>query len=110
MSDYPKCDFCSAAYPAWVHPSADFVVGNWGSADNAWAACETCHELIVAEDKTGLANRALRTVPGGVPRDIRRHVLKKINEMHAGFWANRFGTPHRQSHIRDAQHRQEGLT
>lgn len=109
MAEYPKCDFCSAPFPAWVHPSADFIMAEgWASADGAWAACDTCHELIEAEDRRALAERAFRTVPGGVPRAARNEVRTKIQRMHQGFWKGRNGVPYRQTYVQDAQHRQEG--
>lgn len=114
-SDAPKCDFCSTLYPSWVHPSADFLLPPeqgtglpaWGSADQAWAACETCHEIIEREDREGLANRSLRMVPGGVPRQARRAMLGQIKKMHAGFWKGRNGKPYRQAPFRveDGQHK-----
>lgn len=98
-----KCDFCSAPDPPWTHPSADFVMEDegWGSADNAWSACETCHALIMAEERDKLVSRAVRTffTTQQIPMDARlmQEVRKKVRRMHAGFWANRNGEPYQEN-------------
>jgi hypothetical protein len=114
VAEYPKCDFCSAPFPAWVHPSADFSIPHlgWVSADGAWAACDVCHEMIMAEAQVRLRDRAVRTFAqrhGPLPKAAINEMRSKITTMHAGFWQNRNGEPFRDEHVKDAQHRQEGL-
>ena len=72
------CDFCSAPRPAWRHQSLDF------------AACEACHLLIEAGNRTGLAERTYATAP--VPPDLkaapgsREALMTMIVELHGQFF------------------------
>lgn len=81
----PVCDFCFDQGPTWDYPCKRFTIAElgFGSAD-AWAACNTCAELIEAGDVEGLVERGLAIF--GQPE--RRPALRKITE---GFLAHRDG-------------------
>lgn len=91
-----RCDFCSSADVRWEYPAADFVVFDLpvrqGSKDG-WAACEECHLLIEADDRTGLADRSLAAFGDfqvglglGSP-----DLLATFRSIYQGFWNHRTG-------------------
>src|ERR1035438_7108962 len=60
------CDFCNAPNPVWRFSARPFVVdyGTMASASDAdWAACDACRDLILADDRNGLVDRAMVTAP-----------------------------------------------
>ena len=94
------CDFCSDLQRSdddvWTYPARSFTRGGAGSA-GAWAACSTCHRLIEAGDRRGLARHAVQMfmAKDGVklPRDQRRQIMRKVEKLHNDFWAHRTGPP-----------------
>lgn len=92
------CDFCSSPDVAWAFPcrnltkplevpgaSVDF--NSFGS----WAACRTCHDLIVAGKRDELTQRSVDTFP---VNSISPEVLSvELRKLHDTFWASRNGSP-----------------
>uniref|UniRef100_A0A6M3IJQ6 Uncharacterized protein n=1 Tax=viral metagenome TaxID=1070528 RepID=A0A6M3IJQ6_9ZZZZ len=97
----PICDFCSDPAVAWDYPANDstpaaiLLNGNVTlmSSIGNWAACEKCSALIEADDRSGLLNRTLASLPeedkGVIPADA---LERLINTIHMGFWTNRKGS------------------
>lgn len=89
-----RCDFCSAAAPAWAYPAKDFVayvaLPVVGESLGAWAACEECHRLIEAGDREGLAVRSLDELIFQWPEAaIAVPALKQeLSRLHDLFFAN----------------------
>jgi len=101
----PKvCDFCSDKNPLWVFPAKGFTTTYGydshsqikGRSDKWWAACQPCHDLVLANDNNGLADRALasefaaREYRSGHDRAVVRQL---IVEGHGKFMNNRTGAP-----------------
>ena len=66
------CDFCSSPDVAWSYPAQTFeiredpeLVAMFGKLESveAWLACVECARLIDANDRRGLAQRALDCAP-----------------------------------------------
>jgi len=98
-TDDPICDFCSTHEVAWSYPAMDFGVVDpklgWGSR-GGWAACEPCHEMIEANDHSGLAKRSVQTFFEFHPEipdlpHVRQHVRQHVMLMHASFFNVRTG-------------------
>ena len=57
------CDFCTTPNPAWRFGARaltlQYVPGLTGECDTGWAACDICHDLIVADDRNALAMRGV---------------------------------------------------
>ena len=97
------CDFCSkeGREEIWSYPCADFIYGieiagyPKGASKGEWAACQTCHELIEADDYDGLLRRAVDAEIGKSPElsQYRPMFLAMVGEIHKGFRANRTGAP-----------------
>lgn len=63
----PICDFCNGDpkdYPIeWSYDASEMSIelgGLFSMSDDAWAACEGCHELIEKRDWDELAERCLK--------------------------------------------------
>lgn len=93
------CDFCSSPDVAWAFPCRTLtkevpvpdVNVDFGSI-GSWAACATCHELIVAGKREELAQRSVETMD--VPTQLKSDVmLSGIRGLHDTFWSNREGDP-----------------
>jgi hypothetical protein len=89
------CDFCSSPAPAWCYPAATFDGPFHTRSVQDWLACEECHRLIEAGDRTGLARRAVLNPAvrqhGIDPAFARRYA----RELHDGFFEHRRGAAHR---------------
>lgn len=91
------CDFCSEPNPSWSHPCRPFRVrvpglGTIGEARGAWAACETCHRLVLDEDWAGLLRRG----------KLERHQMGRVvKTLHRLFREHRFGAPVPMSEVHD---------
>jgi hypothetical protein len=60
------CDFCNAPNPVWRFQARPFVVDYGslaGASDAAWAACDACRDIILANDRNGLVDRAMQIAP-----------------------------------------------
>lgn len=105
------CDFCSEPIKGewcWSYPARDFAYTiqfeGYGihASKGEWAACETCHDLIEADDHTGLAQR---NVELDIERDptakpLVRQLATLALSLHNDFFNNRTGEPRYES-IRD---------
>ena len=92
------CDFCSDRKIYAAHECRDFTIesGLFGSTGD-FAACKTCHELIVAEDWSHLLNRSVVTffsenVPL-LPRTngVEKQIKDFCSKIHAAFRRFRTG-------------------
>lgn len=93
-----RCDFCFAPHPTWTVPCDDFdsSTGDAGSL-GPWAACDTCHLLIEANDCKKLVHRVLRESPSwsdyrGEARTVARALL---TETYTRFMKARTGGDYR---------------
>ena len=60
------CDFCNAPNPVWRFRARPFLIDYGpitGESDADWAACNACREMIVADDRNGLVDRAMLMAP-----------------------------------------------
>ena len=91
------CDFCSSASPIWRYPARTFIaycVPNVaGESVGDWAACETCRQLIEADDRRGLAQRSVEQLISDHPefRKLRTDLCEELMRLHAKFFENRCG-------------------
>ena len=89
------CDFCTFPVVAWRFEATPFGL-DYGHAiatsDSGWAACEKCAELILAGDRGGLVERALRISPGipGAPEDEVRELQRWAHDL---FFIHRLDIP-----------------
>ena len=87
------CDFCTFPLVAWRFEAVPFGL-DYGHAiatsDSGWAACEDCADLILAGDRDGLVERALRISPGipGAPEDEVRELQRWAHDL---FFLHRIG-------------------
>jgi hypothetical protein len=88
------CDFCSSPAPAWSYPAASFIdlMGSHSIGD--WIACEDCHALIEADDRDGLARRAVAALADKVDPEWS---LAYCRDLHRRFRAHRTGPAERLS-------------
>jgi hypothetical protein len=103
----PACDFCGGNlddFCCWTYPASVFVyphqpptVTPEGSND-AWSACEKCHEFLQAKDLDGLAvysvDADLTREPN--PKADRAHLIAYTLDLHRRFWEHRIGEPFRE--------------
>jgi hypothetical protein len=91
------CDFCSALDPAWRYPAQSFVAycapNIAGESVGDWAACDRCHILIEANDRSGLAQRSVDELIARDPeaRAAAAVLYEKLAELHREFFAHRSG-------------------
>ena len=79
----PRCDFCNASSVAWCFPAGVFSIRVSGKKvlwDGDWLACEECAQLILRNDRQGLAARS-------------SHYTTVVREIHDNFWRVREGPP-----------------
>ena len=83
------CDFCSSPDVLWSYPAVDFQVEGTRllASEGGWAACHDCATLIEADDRDGLAQRALSTAPAF----MRERCLPFMTALHAQFFRARRG-------------------
>lgn len=98
------CDACGRPNPTWEFPVADFEVPiglmpsgifeSYYSVEN-WYTCQPCRDDVMADRWPALALRWLEYHPdimSVAPRQ-RRAYRRFLEQMHAGFRANRQGDP-----------------
>ena len=97
--ELPICDFCSEPDVVWMYPAHNFIgyqgPGIVGESVGGWAACTTCHELIVADNRAGLAERSASTLLANQP-DMgltREEAAVVLQEIQAKFFQHRIGPP-----------------
>ena len=88
------CDFCTAPNPSWRFEARPFIIDYgelMGHSDGAWAACDECCRLILAGDRAGLAERAMKIAPAmpDLPRETEREMRLWAQDL---FFKNRTGT------------------
>jgi hypothetical protein len=83
------CDFCASPEVLWSYPAADFHVEGTRllGSEGGWAACHECAALIEADDRDGLARRALSTAPAF----MRERCLPFMRALHTQFFEARRG-------------------
>jgi hypothetical protein len=98
-TDEPICDFCSTRQVGWSYFARDFRVADpdlgWGSR-GGWAACDSCHEYIEANDRKRLAQRSAELFfkfNPQIPDDakMRKIILDHVRVMHEVFFQVRIG-------------------
>lgn len=95
----PICDFCSEPGVMWMYPAHNFIGyeggGIVGESVGGWAACSTCHALIAANDRAGLAARSASTLLAKQPdMGLTRHeAVAVLHEIQAKFFEHRTGPP-----------------
>lgn len=98
----PRCDFCSETPVLWRYPAKTFTndIGITpdgkriiGQSNTDWAACQTCHGLIAADNRAELTERSLSTLPPEIRELDPAGARLMIIELHEGFWRNRTGPP-----------------
>ena len=93
------CDFCSTPDPAWRYPARSFLAycapNVAGESVGDWAACEQCHILIEANDRSGLAQRSLDELIAKRPEAILAATVlyEELAGLHREFFAHRSGPP-----------------
>lgn len=103
-----KCDFCDLqTNSGWCYPARTFIEGVYSGPSRTlvsqsigdWFACDECHRLIEAGDRSALVNRS-------VEQFIQEHSELAINRMcvqgylwrvHDQFFDNRLGDPQPES-------------
>ena len=87
------CDFCSSPAPAWRYPAVSFHDSFGSRSVEDWLACETCHRMIAAGDRNGLARRSLRApgLRGAVAVLGRAETIRYCRDLHDRFWKARRG-------------------
>jgi hypothetical protein len=92
-----QCDFCSVPGPVWRYPARSFVAYRApnvaGESVGDWAACDPCHALIEADDRSGLAQRSLDELILKHPEAIAAAVVlyDDLAVLHQQFFAHRSG-------------------
>ena len=92
------CDFCSVPGPVWRYPARSFVAYRApnvaGESVGDWAACDLCHVLIEADDRTALAQRSLDELIFKHPEAITAAAVlyKDLAVLQQQFFAHRSGT------------------
>jgi len=87
-----KCDFCDKQeMPVACHWSETFMLHDFTAQmpgfDDKWAACGTCHDLIVTEERWELLERAHDTEwLKIVPPEMHDLVKGEVSQVHLNFW------------------------
>ncbi len=95
------CDFCSGQPTVKMYPTRSFIAGviddgRLLEACDEWAACARCARAVDTNDRTTLANRAVKTLlpihplMGTMPDlALRARIFENARKMHDLFFANR---------------------
>ena len=99
-----RCDFCAAPDPVWLYPARTVpayqvsaaTTDYTGESEGAWLACADCRTFIERAsanpvDRVRFARRCATTL-GRRLQLSQRQVLPQVEQIHAGFFANRLGT------------------
>jgi hypothetical protein len=80
-----RCDFCGSLRPRWSYPVIH------GSR----RACDDCRDIIEADDRQALLERALLIpLPRTVPDRYAPRFREQAKRLHLDFWEQRDGEPH----------------
>lgn len=75
------CDFCSAPEARHIIPVPDFeLINDTQSTGGAWAACDACYELVKANARPALLQRAVDNLAYG------KFTAASIAGLHKRFW------------------------
>ena len=101
----PSCDFCYRR-AHWRFPARNFPIMSVGGPEGvethisggAWAACDTCRVLILADNHDALLRRSMdenATGPLGadLPPEEALSLRDALRRLHEAFFANREGPP-----------------
>jgi len=83
--------------PAWRYPARSFVAyctpDVAGESVGDWAACDLCHVLIEADDRSGLAQRSVDELILKHPEAIAAAAVLRedLAELHQQFFTHRSG-------------------
>jgi hypothetical protein len=82
VDEHGICDFCSDPNPKHVVMVPDFELlpGTPDQSTGGWAACNTCHQLVLENRRTDLARRAIEAAQFG------RFTAAAIQGLHKRFW------------------------
>lgn len=96
----PICDFCSERPVKWRYPAIDIKPAESislpelkQSSIGDWAACQTCHDLIEAENWPDLARRSAQSVVMSTPKlaPVYLGLVAMSRALHTEFRAARTG-------------------
>lgn len=86
-AEHGVCDFCSEERAPHLIPVPSFVLFDDGHTQNtstgAWAACDTCHALVQANERAKLLQRAVDHMAHG------KFTAAAIAGLHTKFWTAR---------------------
>jgi hypothetical protein len=81
------CEFCGSLRPRWTYPI---------EGDQERMACDACREVIEADDREALLERALLIpVPRTVPDRYAPRFRSSAKRLHLDFWQRRAGPARR---------------
>jgi hypothetical protein len=88
------CDFCSSDEPRFLEDCETFeaqpFVANYKAyATGAWAACVTCHDLILARQWHPLQKRAVEAFLRKYPNVPKSRVQRGVELIHGQFRAHK---------------------
>lgn len=99
------CDLCGANEVSWDWKTPNTITPEQADAgegayfeDESWLVCTACHDLIVADNPTGLLMRAVTnlqpTMEGAFAHPELQIHLKELRRLavaqtHSTFWANK---------------------
>lgn len=87
------CDFCSGV-PAWRYPARDFDFAKWNvTSEGDWLACDECRELIQANRRTDLADRALAAIGRKHGLLVNATARNAVRTFHATFFESKLSEP-----------------
>jgi hypothetical protein len=89
-----RCDFCGDANPVMQFPCRDFTIGPEQYL-GAFAACPTCRDMVLGEDREGLVSRAISQFAARNPKTVQAMLRRGLvpgqmaRSIQDGFWRNR---------------------
>lgn len=75
------CDFCSDPTPLYVEQVKSFEFMAGYTSEGGWATCETCHQLVMDNNRTGLLTRGVKSSRLGGKLGAQAQT-----ELHRRFW------------------------
>lgn len=61
------CDFCYTTPAPWLFPTSEFQDPIGSISSPGYAACQQCHDLVMAEDRYGLLDAAVQGAVRSIP-------------------------------------------
>jgi hypothetical protein len=88
------CDFCSSTNVHWTFLAKPHSPMAGVVSDGGWAACNVCKDLILLNDRDGLAERTYVTLieidPDFSGEEMLEPVKGLILDIQKGFWENKY--------------------